>query len=112
MTTTSCLFAAALAMAAPGWASAQAAAPVSPPMAEPPPIIAPAPAAAARPLPPARWTAAQIRESFDLADTDGNGQLTRAEAQNLTIMPRTFEEADLNKDGVLVRSEYEAQFGR
>ena len=59
-----------------------------------------------------RWTAAQIREAFALADADGNGQLTRAEAQNLAIMPRTFEEVDLNKDGVLVRGESEAQFAR
>jgi hypothetical protein len=105
-----CLLAAALALGAPGWASAQTAAPATP-TAEPPPVVI-VPAPAPRPLPPSRWTAVQIRESFDLADADGNGQLTRAEAQNLTIMPRTFEEADLNKDGVLVRSEYEALFAR
>lgn len=105
-----CPLAAALALGVPAWGSAQTAAPATP-MAEPPPAAV-VPAPAPRPLPPSRWTAAQIRESFDLADADGNGQLTRAEAQNLAIMPRSFEEADLNKDGVLVRSEYEALFAR
>ena len=104
-----CLLAAALALGVAG-VGAQTAAPAAP-MAEPPPVVV-VPAPTPRPLPPSRWTAAQIRESFDLADADGNGQLTRAEAQNLAIMPRTFEEVDLNKDGVLVRSEYEAQFAR
>ena len=110
MNTLPCLVAAAFTLSVAGWASAQTTTPATP-MAEPPPVVG-VPAPAPRPVPPSRWTAAQIRESFDLADADGNGQLTRAEAQNLAIMPRTFEEADLNKDGVLVRSEYEAQFAR
>jgi Ca2+-binding EF-hand superfamily protein len=63
-----------------------------------------------RPLPPSQWTALQIRESFDLADSDGNGALTRAEAQQLAIMPRSFEDMDENKDGFVSRAEYEASF--
>jgi hypothetical protein len=35
---------------------------------------------------------------------------TRAEAQQLTIMPRGFEEMDENKDGVVSRAEYENVF--
>jgi hypothetical protein len=62
------------------------------------------------PLPVARWTVAHIREAFDMADTDSNGQLTRAEAQRLEVMPRSFEEMDQNKDGVLTPAEYEAAF--
>ena len=33
--------------------------------------------------------------------------LSRAEAQRLAIMPRSFEDLDQNKDGVLGRAEYE-----
>ena len=70
--------------------------------------VAPVPA----PAPPAgRWTLAQLREAFALADSDSNGELTRAEAQQLAILPRSFEELDRNKDGVLTRAEYEAILG-
>ena len=72
---------------------------------------APPAAAVARPLPPSQWTAAQTGEAFVFADSDGNGVLTRAEAQQLTIMPRGFEEMDENKDGVVSRAEYESVFG-
>ena len=70
------------------------------------------PAPVTPPLPANRWTVAQIREAFQLADSNGDGQLTRAEAQRLPIMPRSFEEADLNKDGVLTLDEYQASFAR
>jgi hypothetical protein len=63
-----------------------------------------------RPLPPTQWTALQIGQSFEFADSDGNGVLTRAEAQQLTIMPRGFEEMDENKDGVVGRAEYDSVF--
>ena len=68
------------------------------------------PAPVTQPLPPSRWTPAQIREAFQLADVNGDGQLTRAEAQRLPIMPKSFEETDTNHDGVLVLSEYQASF--
>jgi hypothetical protein len=54
-----------------------------------------------------RWNLAQLRQSFDLADSDRNGQLTRAESQQLIILPQTFEDLDANHDGVLSRAEYE-----
>jgi hypothetical protein len=71
------------------------------------PVAVPAP-----PVPAARWTPEQIRQAFDMADSDSDGQLSRAEAQRLSILPRSFEDMDRNKDGMLSRSEYEAGFGR
>jgi Ca2+-binding EF-hand superfamily protein len=81
------------------------------PAALPPGVTPALPAPVTGPLPANRWTAAQIREAFQLADGNGDGQLTRAEAQRLAIMPRSFEDADLNKDGVLTLEEYQASFG-
>jgi len=54
-----------------------------------------------------RYTALQLAQSFRQADTNLDGELTRAEAQRLAIMPASFEDIDRNKDGVLSRSEYE-----
>lgn len=65
-----------------------------------------------QPLPPHRWTVQQAREAFESADADANGELTRAEAQRVVAMPRTFEDMDRNKDGVVARAEYEAAFAR
>lgn len=76
------------------------------PAGVPPAVTAPA----TQPLPPSRWTAAQIREAFQRADANGDGHLTRAEAQHLAIMPGSFEDSDLNKDGVLTLDEYQASF--
>lgn len=55
----------------------------------------------------APYTALQIAQSFLGADANRDGELTRAEAQRLTIMPYSFEEMDRNHDGILTRSEYE-----
>jgi hypothetical protein len=82
-----------------------AAVPPSPAASQP---VAPAPAT--QPVPPSRWTPAQIREAFQLADVNSDGQVTRAEAQRLPILPRSFEDTDANKDGVLTFDEYEASF--
>jgi hypothetical protein len=65
-----------------------------------------------QPIPAARWTTELIRQSFDQADTNSDGQLSRAEAQRLAIMPRSFEDMDENKDGVVDRGEYEKSFSR
>ncbi|HXD43279.1 MAG TPA: hypothetical protein VN649_22130 [Ramlibacter sp.] len=56
------------------------------------------------------YTALQIAQSFIGADANRDGELTRAEAQRLTIMPYSFEEMDRNHDGILTRSEYEDAF--
>ena len=55
----------------------------------------------------APYTALQVAQSFLGADANRDGELTRAEAQRLAIMPSTFEEMDRNHDGILTRSEYE-----
>jgi hypothetical protein len=104
------LFAAVLASAqmAPAPAAPATPLPVTPGFR----VTTPPGAAVVRPLPPSQWTAAQIGQSFEFADSDGNGVLTRAEAQQLTIMPRSFEDMDENKDGVLTRAEYENVFVR
>lgn len=78
------------------------------------PVVPPAPAVqpAAQPIPAARWTLAQLRQAYELADTDSDGRLSRAEAQRLAIMPRSFEDLDQNKDGVLERAEYESSIAK
>ena len=76
----------------------------------PPAAQAVAPAPVTQPLPPSRWTPAQIREAFQLADLNSDGQLSRAEAQRLPMLPRSFEDTDTNKDGALVLAEYETSF--
>jgi hypothetical protein len=69
-----------------------------------------APAPAPQSPPANRWTAAQIQQAFELADTDADGRLSRAEAQRLPLMPRSFEDTDTNRDGVVVLAEYLASF--
>ena len=56
---------------------------------------------------PGPYTALDVARSFLGADTAHQGELTRAEATRLTIMPISFEEMDANHDGLLTRGEYE-----
>jgi hypothetical protein len=85
----------------------------APGIAQPAPAVPPTPGSpGAQSIPAARWTAEQVRQSFEQADANSDGQLTRAEAQRLSILPRSFEEMDENKNGILERTEYEATFGR
>jgi hypothetical protein len=66
------------------------------------PVVAPPAAHRAGPI-----TALEIAQSFIGADSNRDGELTRAEAQRLTLMPYSFEEMDRNRDGILTRFEYE-----
>lgn len=93
-----------------GWIAASAQAPAATAAASGVGVQPAIPGPVTQPLPPNRWTAAQIREAFQLADMNGDGQLTRAEAQRLAILPRSFEDTDLNKDGMLTLDEYQASF--
>lgn len=56
---------------------------------------------------PGAWSTVDIARSFLLADTNRDGELTRAEAQRLSIAPYSFDEMDWNHDGILSRFEYE-----
>jgi hypothetical protein len=49
----------------------------------------------------------EVARSFLHADRNADGELSRAEAQRLTLALMTFEEMDRNFDGVVTRSEYE-----
>lgn len=49
----------------------------------------------------------EVARSFINADRNGDGELSRAEAQRLTLALMTFEEMDRNFDGVVTRAEYE-----
>jgi len=78
---------------------------VTPPtrVRRPPPVAAPQATTASH----GPYTALQIAQSFLGADANRDGELTRAEAQRLSIMPYSFEEMDRNHDGILSRFEYE-----
>lgn len=54
-----------------------------------------------------RYSAAELAAAFIRADVNRDGQLTREEAQRLTIRPYSFDEMDTNHDGVISRFEYE-----
>jgi len=54
-------------------------------------------------------TPLQLVQTFNSADMNRDGALTRAEAQRIAL-PNSFEELDRNKDGVLSRGEYEDAF--
>lgn len=56
---------------------------------------------------PGPYTALQIAQSFLNADTNRDGELTRAEALRLAIVPYSLEEIDRNHDGIITRFEYE-----
>jgi hypothetical protein len=88
--------------------AAQAQQPSRPPAGATTVIVPPNTQVLTAPLPPERWTVARLKEVFAFADSDGNGELTRAEAQLLPYLPGSFEALDRNKDGLLGREEYEA----
>src|SRR4051812_18333555 len=104
------------------WLIAAAASPLAGAQALPAPAPAVVPAVPAAvpvpvpyrpaPIPASRWTPQQIRQAFDAADANSNGELTRAESQQLSILPRSFEDMDENKDGTVSRGEYENAFNR
>ena len=61
---------------------------------------------------PGPWTPVEVAGAFLGADANADGELSRAEATRLSIMPFTFEEMDEDHDGVVTRSEYETSLQR
>jgi hypothetical protein len=57
------------------------------------------------------YSAVDITRAFMEADTNHDGDLSRGEAQRLSIfLPVPFDELDRNRDGLLSRFEYEDAF--
>ncbi len=52
-------------------------------------------------------SSAQMAEAFKRADTDGDGSLSREEANQLPAVAQRFEQLDTNNDGKLSRKEFE-----
>ena len=53
------------------------------------------------------YSATDIARSFFFADSNHDGELSRAEARRLSIATMSFEEMDRNFDGVISRFEYD-----
>lgn len=65
----------------------------------------------AGPLPRGAYSATDIARAFMDADTNHDGELSRAEAQRLSIpLGASFDDLDRNNDGVLSRFEFEDAF--
>lgn len=69
----------------------------------PPPAPASAQGAAAEP----KYTVAQIAQAFSFIDGNKDSKISRDEAAGFRGVARHFDEADINKDGVLSRQEFE-----
>jgi hypothetical protein len=55
-------------------------------------------------------SAVDIARAFMDADTNRDGELSRGEAQRLSILTTPFDDLDRNRDGVLSRFEYDDAF--
>ena len=55
-----------------------------------------------------KWSAEQIDMAFKLADSNGDGKITREEAERFPAVLRRFDQVDVDKDGVISRAEWEA----
>lgn len=71
-------------------------------------------AGAAQPLAmgPGPYTAVDVARAFLGADRNRDGELSRAEARQLTLGSASFEELDRNHDGIVTRWEFDDAMGR
>lgn len=75
------------------------------------PIVGGTSAMGAPPAPRGPYSAVDIARAFMDADTNHDGQLSRAEAQQLSIpLGASFDDLDRDHDGYLSRFEYEDAF--
>ena len=56
-----------------------------------------------------RVIAHKMHERFKVADKDGDGKISRAEAVALPRIAKQFDEIDTNKDGFITKEELKAQ---
>lgn len=58
-------------------------------------------------IPSNSWTPTQIADAFRKTDADGDGRISRKEAQTSSGLASNFDKVDTNADGVLSRTEFE-----
>ena len=61
---------------------------------------------------PGPYTAVDVARAFLGADRNRDGELSRAEARQLTLGSASFEELDRNHDGIVTRWEFDDAMGR
>jgi EF hand len=71
-----------------------------------PDAAAPAPPAAQTPAP--RYAASELERAFGFMDHDHNGQVSREEAAGFRGVAKNFDRADTDRDGQLSRAEFDA----
>lgn len=77
------------------------------PVSTPPAVVA----QAAPAIPPNRTTAGDVDAAFKRADRNGDGRLSREEAEHFPMLAQRFGQADGNRDGFLSRAEFDAAAG-
>jgi Ca2+-binding EF-hand superfamily protein len=55
---------------------------------------------------PAAGDDSRYLEAFSRADKDGDGKLSKIEAENLPAIAQRFDSIDVNKDGFISQTEY------
>jgi hypothetical protein len=55
-----------------------------------------------------KWSPQQIDQAFKLADSNGDGQISRDEAQRFAAVLKRFDQVDVDKDGLISRAEWDA----
>ena len=95
------------------WLSLSAYAQTSPAQSSDPSASGATPAASNPPSNPSpKPHHGEAKQRFLQADSNGDGKLSRAEAQSLPHLAKRFDEIDLNRDGYITRDELRAAHER